>query len=159
GPTPAFAAVCEACGARLGAARLKYRGLRYRRCGACGARALATMPSESQLRVRYEAAYPRTFAPTRIRAPRHQMLGGLLAHARRHVAPGRLLDVGCGGGHFVHAARAEGWRAIGTDLSHSACVAAHGRAGALVAQAQAGGVACRDGAPEAGTPGDVLRHH
>jgi len=157
-PTPPSAAACEACGAPLGAARLAYRGLRYRRCAACGARALARLPSESELRVRYEAAYPRTFAPAVIRAPRHQMLGGVLTHARCHVASGRLLDVGCGGGHFVHAARDAGWRAIGTDLSHSACRAATVAAGAPVAQAQAGALPFRDGALDAVTLVNVLDH-
>src|SRR5262249_54268335 len=54
GATPEPAVACEACGTALGAARLAYRGLRYRRCGDCGARALATMPSEAALRMRYE---------------------------------------------------------------------------------------------------------
>src|SRR5439155_1733940 len=43
--TPLPAAACEACGEPLGPARLAYRGLLYRRCAACGARALATIPT------------------------------------------------------------------------------------------------------------------
>jgi glycosyltransferase involved in cell wall biosynthesis/SAM-dependent methyltransferase len=152
------AAACEACGAPLGPARLAYRGLRYRRCGACGSRALAAMPTEDDLRVRYEAAYPRAFTPTRIRAPRREMLGGVLARARRHMTPGRLLDVGCGGGHLLRAARAEGWRGVGSDLSHSACRAATVAAGAPVAQAEATALPFRDGTLDAVTLVNVLDH-
>jgi SAM-dependent methyltransferase len=156
--TPLPAAACEACGAPLGPARLAYRGLRYRRCGACGTRALAAMPSEDDLRVRYEAAYPRVFTPSRIGAPRREMFGGVLEHVRRHMAPGRLLDVGCGGGHFLRAARAEGWRGVGSDLSHSACRAATVAAGTPVAQAEATALPFRDGALDAVTLVNVLDH-
>jgi len=40
------------------------------------------------------------------------------------TSPGRLLDVGCGGGHRMLAAPAEGWRTTGTDLAHQACATA-----------------------------------
>jgi len=157
GAPPPVPAVCEACGAALGPARLAYRGLRYRRCAACGTGALATMPGESELRVRYEAAYPRTFAPARIRAPRREMLGGVLAQLRRHTAPGRLLDVGCGGGHLLQVAGGAGWHAIGSDLSYAACVAAR-VAGAVVTQSQAGALPFRDGALDVVTLVNVLDH-
>lgn len=38
---------------------------------------------------------------------------------------GRLLDVGCGGGAFVHAARQRGWHAFGIDLSEAGIRHAH----------------------------------
>ena len=155
--TPPAAAACEACGAPLGAPRFVYRGLRYRHCAACGTRALAAMPSDGDLRLRYETAYPRTFAPARIGASRREMLGGVLTHARRHGVPGRLLDVGCGGGHFLTAARADGWRGVGSDLSHAACVTARA-AGAPVAQADATALPFGDGALDAVTLVNVLDH-
>src|SRR5216117_3428544 len=156
--TPLPAAACETCAAPLGPARLAYRGLHYRRCAACGTRALAAMPTDTELRLRYETAYPRMFTPSRVRAPRREMLTGLLAQARRHTAPGRLLDVGCGGGHLLSAARARGWRGVGTDISHVACVAARETAAAPIAQAEATALPFRDGALDAVTLVNVLDH-
>ena len=151
-------AACEACGGALGPPRLAYRGLRYRRCAACGARARAIMPTEPELRLRYETEYPRNFAPARIRTPRLEMHAGLLAEARRHATPGRLLDVGCGGGHLLRAARDAGWRGIGTDLSHAACAAARETAQVPVAQTAATALPFRDGALDAVALVNVLDH-
>ncbi len=39
--------------------------------------------------------------------------------------PGRVLDVGCGVGHFLVAARTHGWRPQGLDISKAASEAAH----------------------------------
>ena len=155
---PLPVAACEMCGAALGPGRLAYRGLPYRRCAACGIWALAAMPTDAERRLRYETAYPRMFTPSRIRTPRREMLTGVLAQARRHAAPGRLLDVGCGGGHFLQAARADGWRGVGTDLSHAACLAARATAGAPMAQAEATALPFRDGALDAVTLVNVLDH-
>jgi SAM-dependent methyltransferase len=152
------AAACEACGGPLGGAGLAYRGLRYRRCPACGTRALAAMPTDAELRLRYETAYPRMFTPSHIRAPRREIFTGVLARARSHATPGTLLDVGCGGGYFLAAARADGWRGLGTDLSHAACRAAHDTAGAPVAQAEATALPFRDGALDAVALVNVLDH-
>ena len=152
------AAACEACGAPLGGDRLVYRGRRYRRCDTCGTRARATPPNAAELRLRYETAYPRSFAPARIRTPRREMLTSLLRRAGLHAGPGRLLDVGCGGGHLLRAARGEGWRAVGTDLGHAACRAARETAAAPIAQAEATALPFRDGVLDAVTLVNVLDH-
>src|SRR5690349_15723462 len=96
--------------------------------------------------------------PTRSRTPRREMLTSVLARAGGHAAPGRLLDVGCGGGHFLGAARTAGWRGVGTDLSHAACAAARATVGAPVAQAEATALPFRDGALDAVTLVNVLDH-
>lgn len=163
GATPRDVA-CEACGSRLGPPRMAYRGLRYRRCPTCGAHALGAMPTDAELHARYQTSYPRLFGPARVRPPRREMLTRLLRGARRdagtgrEAATGRLLDVGCGGGHLLRAAAAGGWRAVGVDLSHAACLAAHETAGAAVTQADARALPFRDGAIDAVTLVNVLDH-
>jgi len=52
----------------------------------------------------------------------------------RHPAPGRLVDVGCGGGAFLTVCRAAGWKAIGYDPS--AAAVAHARSLGLEAEAR-----------------------
>ena len=156
--TPSVSVRCEACGGGLGPARLAYRGVRYRRCMSCGARALAAMPTDGELRARYQAAYPRLFAPGRIRPLRREMLAGVLRLARREAPSGRLLDVGCGGGHLLRAASADGWCAVGTDLSHAACVTAHETTGTAVTQAEASALPFRDGVVDLVTLVNVLDH-
>jgi 2-polyprenyl-3-methyl-5-hydroxy-6-metoxy-1,4-benzoquinol methylase len=43
--------------------------------------------------------------------------------------PGRLLDVGCGGGHFMLAAASAGWECIGAELADEAAQVARDRTG------------------------------
>jgi glycosyltransferase involved in cell wall biosynthesis/SAM-dependent methyltransferase len=130
-PAPA-AEPCEACGATLAPSRLVYEGRRYHRCGGCGARRAAVLPARGEVRSEYEVRYPRRFPPARLDEARRQVLAGVLERTRALARPGTLLDVGCAGGHFMTAARAAGWRAIGSDLSHAACVAARAAGGPVV---------------------------
>jgi glycosyltransferase involved in cell wall biosynthesis/SAM-dependent methyltransferase len=147
---------CEACGATLRGSGLLYSGRRYGRCAGCGARRVAALPSESQTRGQYEVDYPRRFPPELIEPSRQAMLTSVVTRARAWLAPGRLLDIGCGGGHLMAAAHAEGWRPIGTDLSLDACRAA--RASAPVVHASAEALPFRAGTLDAVTLVNVLDH-
>jgi SAM-dependent methyltransferase len=86
------------------------------------------------------------------------MMHALLARAAHGATPGRLLDVGCGGGHFMVAAAAHGWRAFGADLSREASVTARRTAGARVVQADAEALPFRTGALDAVALVNVLDH-
>jgi len=136
-PTPVALGGCAACDGALRASTLLYNGRRYARCPRCGARRVVALPTEGQTRHEYQVRYTQRFPPERIDPARRALLASIVAHARRATTPGRLLDVGCGGGHLMTAARAEGWRPIGTDLSHAACVAARAVAPAVAADAEA----------------------
>jgi len=160
GRTPSASpnAACEACGAPMRRSTLAYDGHRYARCPRCGARRMEAMPSDSLVLHQYEAHYPRRFPPAVIGSQRREMLQSLVARAGRHAAPGRLLDVGCGGGHLMADAAARGWRVVGTDLSHAACAAARRGTGAPVVQADAEALPFRAGALDAVTLVNVLDH-
>jgi len=157
--TPApVALVCDACGGAMRASALAYDGHRYARCPRCGARRMETLPSDSDVLHQYEAHYPRRFPPDVIGGPRREMLQSLVARAGRHAAPGRLLDVGCGGGHLMADAAARGWRVVGSDLSHEACAVARRASGAPVVQADADALPFRTGVLDAVTLVNVLDH-
>jgi SAM-dependent methyltransferase len=130
---------CEACQAQPRSSRLLYGGRRYARCARCGTRRAVVAPSREQTRHEYQVRYVRRFPPGPIDAGRRQVLTAIAVRARRMASGGRLLDVGCGGGHFMTAAQREGWRPVGTDLSHPACLAARATAAvpALAADAEA----------------------
>jgi glycosyltransferase involved in cell wall biosynthesis/SAM-dependent methyltransferase len=130
-------APCEACGGALVLSRLLYNGQRYRVCKQCGARRVAVLPTALEVQREYEQRYQRRFPPGQIAGPRRIMLGSVLARMRSLAAPGRLLDVGCGGGHLVQAARDEGWRTTGADLSHQACAIAAAAGPVVQADARA----------------------
>jgi glycosyltransferase involved in cell wall biosynthesis/SAM-dependent methyltransferase len=129
---------CEACGDALRPSRLVYAGRRYHRCARCGSRRVATLPTGEDVRDEYEVRYPRRFPPARLDEARRRVLATVLARAGALATPGALLDVGCAGGHLMTAAKAAGWRVLGSDLSHGACVAAVGAAGRPAVQADAG---------------------
>ena len=149
---------CEACGAPLRASRLLYVGQRYACCSHCRARRLVALPNAVEMQREYEVRYPRRFPPARIEPQRRAMLHGVLDRVQQWTTPGRLLDVGCGGGHFMADAAARGWRAIGSDLSREACLAARARSGASVVQADADALPFSTATLDAVTLVNVLDH-
>ena len=91
------------------------------RCRNCGLIVRHPLPSETGDEGWYQEGYyaDRETYPDWEGDPH---LAVLLAHRLRRIEvfcspPGRILDVGCGLGHFLKLARAHGWDAIGTDTS------------------------------------------
>ena len=160
GAAPAEAAgeACEACGGPMRDSALLYAGRRYRRCPRCRARRVAAVPTAVEVQREYEVRYPRRFPPALIESPRREMLHSLLEHVAARAVPGRLLDVGCGGGHFMAAAAGHGWTMLGTDLSREACAAARRVAGAPVVQAEAEALPFRASTVDAVALVNVLDH-
>ncbi|HTO13366.1 MAG TPA: asparagine synthase (glutamine-hydrolyzing), partial [Candidatus Binatia bacterium] len=157
-PAAAAPEPCEACGGAMRDSALLYDGRRYRRCAACRARRVATVPSAVEVRHEYEVRYPRRFPPALIAPARREMMSSILDRLQRRQAPGRLLDVGCGGGHFMAAAVEHGWRPLGTDLSGEACAAARRLTAASVVQADAAALPFRAGTLDAVALVSMLDH-
>ncbi|MDP6580118.1 MAG: class I SAM-dependent methyltransferase [Vicinamibacterales bacterium] len=87
------------------------------RCQACGLvyRGLAWTPGESVEHYEgYYAGRQTAFDPLTEKRY-HEVLGQF----ERRVRPGRLLDVGCGLGHFLVVGEARGWQSVGLEVSAS----------------------------------------
>lgn len=80
-----------------------------------------------------------------------------LARVERHVAPGRLLDIGCWTGSFLVAAAARGWQPEGIEPSIWASERARAR-GCTVHRASLDDVELERGAFRAVVACDVLEH-
>jgi SAM-dependent methyltransferase len=117
-------------------------------CSRCRSSAAKAPPTAAELQRYYASEYPRRFSPARVNAERVDLFVSVLdrlgALGARATADGPLLDVGCGGGHLLHAARRRGWRALGSDLSWEACAATDAGEKGRAVQADAGRLPFRD---------------
>jgi|WetSurMetagenome_2_1015567.scaffolds.fasta_scaffold06616_6 glycosyltransferase involved in cell wall biosynthesis/SAM-dependent methyltransferase len=157
-PAPsAPAEPCPSCGDTFAATRLAYGGSAYLRCPRCRTGRIATLPSTTILRTRYQVEYSEHFPPEDIVAPRAEMFASILDRLASPGGDARLLDIGCGGGHLAASAARRGWRAAGTDVSHEACVSAK-TLGCPAAQADASALPFRDAWAEAVCLVNILDH-
>jgi len=141
--------VCPACGGETRPSALRYLGSPYRQCLRCRSSVVAAPPTALELQRYYQTEYPRRFSPALVNAERahlfDSMLDRLSALGARPTPDALLLDVGCGGGYLLRAARGRGWRAVGTDLSWQACAVTHEGAGRGAVQADAARLPIRAG--------------
>ena len=126
---------CVVCGSDETA--LTYAGLRYRkkpgdgawdmhRCRVCGLLFVWPLPTDAEIAEVYADTEYRagnltdhTTSPCELE---HFVLDMLEEHQVK--PPGRLLDVGCGAGHFLRLARSRGWQPLGQEIAlHSVAFA------------------------------------
>ncbi len=93
-------------------------------CRDCGLRYLNPRPSPEEMADYYPAAYHEYRASIDKRV-RHWYQEEKLRKVQVHSNGGRLLDVGCNDGLFLHLARQSGWEVQGVEIAES--VAAHAR--------------------------------
>lgn len=99
----------------------------YRRCESCAGVFLSPMLNAEQLSRLYPSGYY-SYQPPKLERPEKRALRRLLGFAQPTsfpgtLPPGRLLDVGCGAGHFMQHMRARGWDVTGCELSVDAAEA------------------------------------
>jgi glycosyltransferase involved in cell wall biosynthesis/SAM-dependent methyltransferase len=148
---------CPACGASTIADR-RSLGRSWHRCPHCGTAVQTPRPSRDELRRHYEITYPTVFSPSHADAARQNLFGTILDDVELRPGATRLLDAGAAGGHLMAAAVRRGWRAIGFDIAHEACVTAHKATGAATAQADAAVLPIRDAAADVVTLVNMLDH-
>ena len=131
------------------------------RCGKCGVVWVSPQPGEKQLRDIYTGDYYRRWYLS-FEEKRKEYFRGRLKAAEDVLsvkrspaaARGRLLDIGCGVGFFLEAAKEKGWEAEGTEISDFAREYA-GKKGFRV---YAGCEGLKDSSFEMVTMMDVLAH-
>jgi SAM-dependent methyltransferase len=103
------------------------------RCRACGHMQLADFPAEEVLEEAYEVAASDDYVVEEL--GQRETAGRTLARIERHVAPGRLADLGCWVGFMPAVAKGRGWDALGVEPSRFAAAYARERLGVEVVQA------------------------
>lgn len=102
---------CPSCGSRGALPIPGYQAARLARCDACGLVFAGELPSEDDL-VEHYAEYPAAGEVPSLTVRRYVELLTRLNRFRRTT---RLLDVGCGDGHFLLVAKEQGWRVFGSE--------------------------------------------
>jgi len=96
------------------------------RCTQCGLIRTDPAPTEEALRGYYEAYAEHMAAAGRSIMSDAEALARAqadISDLERFHAPGRLLDIGCGGGHLLRAAAQRRWQVFGTETSEAAIAA------------------------------------
>ncbi|HSB67765.1 MAG TPA: class I SAM-dependent methyltransferase [Candidatus Methylomirabilis sp.] len=111
-----MSAACNLCGGTsLSPLEAAADGVRTVRCSRCQLIFLDPFPA-FELAAHYDGEYYRPWREEQ--AGRRAALWGRRADfLGRFARPGSLLDVGCGDGSFLLAARERGWRVTGTEVS------------------------------------------
>jgi SAM-dependent methyltransferase len=100
---------------------------RLGRCAKCGLRWLLEPPAGDELSALYASGF---YEPAIARGGPlirlvHHLNNAIRLRELRGIAPGRLLDVGCGKGWFLAAARDAGWKVVGVEFAPTSAATAH----------------------------------
>lgn len=136
------------------------------RCPSCGALYQHPRPTEAAIGQFYppDSSYPAyrrdpAAEPPLRRLTRRRVLRRRCALVTRHVAAGRLLDVGCATGDFLgEMAQTPGWTVVGAEPSLAAARVAAQNTGAPILRGLLNSAPFADASFDAVTMWDVLEH-
>jgi SAM-dependent methyltransferase len=111
-PPVAVQRPCPSCGSESARALRRYSEHLLVRCEHCKLVYTGCLPSESELRD-YYSVYPENTRMSELTLRRYDELLSRLEPFRE---TGRLLDIGCGDGHLLAAAREHGWATYGSEF-------------------------------------------
>lgn len=109
---------CVLCGSAQSKVVLRAKGRIVVECLVCQLRALSPMPSlDDMVSINEETVHPFFNACLEDEESYRVYFAYKLDDLQRYQPSGRLLDVGCGAGFFLEAARQRGYEVTGVDLS------------------------------------------
>lgn len=109
---------CTLCGSvEIGVLSKEYRHAFLVHCQSCGLVFGERIPSQQELTDHY-AKYPRHTSISPLTIKRYEEL---LEQFEPYRRTNKMLDVGCGDGHFLATAKKKGWQVFGTEYTSDAC--------------------------------------
>jgi len=121
---------CLICGEkRLADYKRDWRDVLISRCSSCGFQFMNPQYEDRYIRQYYVDAYVDTDRSKTHKAIHEPAYSLYLSLIERQMAPGKLLDVGCGDGSLLAVARARGWQISGYDVDSNSTKAVSERLG------------------------------
>lgn len=107
---------CPVCGCSESFLPLWKKQTPLKRCGSCGVLLSDPFPSEEETR-RANRAYYEAEEHPQLESARQRLYERVIAQIEkiRGGKKGKILDVGCGGGHFMKLAADRGWQVFGVE--------------------------------------------
>lgn len=111
--------VCPVCGAHSSFAPTARRSFRLFACSNCGVVIHEPFPSEEEMRENNREYYETVNPDEALSMARESLYEKMLQLLEKNVSGrrGKLLDVGCGAGHFLKLAAERGWETRGVEIS------------------------------------------
>lgn len=108
---------CPACGAAAGKYRGPKNGFKFFDCSGCGTLFTSHVPAGSDAK-----DYDDYYVPENMRVPEfiNRRVEEIVAGFEPYRHNNRMLDLGCGAGHILLAAKRAGWEAKGVEISPKA---------------------------------------
>lgn len=153
---------CNHCQSPAATPLFSLRGYELVRCNACALAYIANPPSAEELKRIYSAE---SNYHVQLHDPASAAWRGFeelaqkhMGFVRRQIGTGRVLDVGCSAGHFLAAARAQGFEVEGAEFSADSARVARDHFGLTVTEGSVHQVAAAPGSFDLVTMFDVIEH-